>query len=304
MEKYEAIEFEQSKQRIICSLTGGHIQHKKPHAYLVVDAFGTEKDVLPNLFAKKEHGDVIRISSEKFEENMAAALMDSLMKDGYNLIIESTLLDSDSPFRATNLRNPLQDRQYQASLNILFVRPEISYLTLLKKMSKEPSDGNGQCSISMEQHFSDLKDILWELSFLDIFQFYPRIRLFAIDGKCVYDKAGRENSWAIMESEFARELSPEEKDTIRREYAPYVKDSEEMERILVSFTQAFQRKQRDDAREYFEKHKNDPIRKEVVIPYWQAIRAEDDSIDLSKVLQDALDKTFHTQTTNDNDEES
>lgn len=107
-----------------------------------------------------------------------------------------------------------------------------------------------------------------------------------------------------MESEFARELSPKEKDTIRREYAPYVKDSKEMERILVYFAQSFQRKRIEDAREYFEKHKNDPIRKEVTIPYWQAIRAEDDSIDLSKVLQDALDKIFHTQTTSDNDNES
>lgn len=280
MGKFTKIDPEKELKNLIHALTGGHIKHKKPHAYLAVDTFGTVWDMLPTLFLKEERGDAICISDETCPEEIQQALLDALMKGKYNLIIGITLLEpSDSPFWAMNLRSKLQDFGYQTSLNMLFVRPEISYLHLRKDAVED----------SMEQHFSALKKMLRELSFHDIFQSFARLRLFKTNGECVYNESGRGNSWVVMEDEFARNLSSKEKDVIRKDYGDNV-DSDEMECILSFFVQSFQRKQIADAHEYFEKHKEDPVCKEVTIPYWQEVFAQANGIDLSKALQETLSK--------------
>lgn len=284
MEEQAELTFEQEKQRLIRSLTERCTRHERPSAYLVVDSFGTASDVMPNVFMEKEHGDAILVSSGRFGKDMAQALLESMSKDGYNLVVESTLLDSDSFFWATNLRNPLEERGYSVSLNVLFVRPELSYLVLQKRAAPETH------KISLRQHFADVKKVLKELLFLDALHFFTRLRLFTADGNCVYDETERGNSWAVMEDEFARELTPDEKDVLRREYASFVESSGELERLLIWFSQAFQRKAEEDAKEYFEEHRNDAVRREVEIPYWQDVFVQANGLDLSAVLRDAIDK--------------
>ena len=69
-----------------------------------------------------------------------------------------------------------------------------------------------------------------------------------------------------------------------------MESSGELERLLIWFSQAFQRKAEEDAKEYFEEHRNDAVRREVEIPYWQDVFVQANGLDLSAVLRDAIDK--------------
>lgn len=91
-----------------------------------------------------------------------------------------------------------------------------------------------------------------------------------------------------MKEEFARELDPDEKVALWNDYADSVESSNEMEKILACFPQAFRQKVAEEAHAYFEKHKLDLVQKEVEIPYWQDVFVRMHDIDLSEVLKDAL----------------
>lgn len=93
--------------------------------------------------------------------------------------------------------------------------------------------------------------------------------MFTIDGSCAYQALQASClSTTVMKEEFARELDPDEKVALCNDYADAVESSDEMEKILAWFPQAFRQKVAEEAHAYFEKHKLDLVQKEVEIPYW------------------------------------
>lgn len=80
-------------------------------------------------------------------------------------------------------------------------------------------------------------------------QFFPDLRLFTIDGACVYQALQASClSTTVMKEEFARKLDPDEAAALRNDY-PDVVESGEMEKILSWFPQAFQQKAEEEHRE-------------------------------------------------------
>jgi len=311
---YTEQEFKQTKDRLLNALTMGHSVQKEPHGYLLVDTFRTARETLVDRFLQMEHGDVISVfaddflkdhphadelcarygaeaasHAQAFSEKMALALIEELEDARYNLVIGSTLMDSSSPFEPVTLRNRLMDCHYRDSLNVLFVRPEVSYLFLLRQAAMKHADGRVSQKISMEQHYDDIQKMLDSLQMIDALHFFPDLRLFTIDGFCVYQALQTSClSTAVMKEEFARKLDPDEAAALWNDYADAVESSDEMEKILAWFPQAFRQKVAEEAHAYFEKHKLDLVQKEVEIPYWQDVFVRKHDIDLSEVLKDAL----------------
>lgn len=275
----------------------GRKQEEHPEGYLVVNPFCIAKDIIPKICMQSEHGKANII----FAEPMAESVITARAKEHYPLIIETELLDMASPFAPCKLRSILIDFKYNVTLNVLYVRPEISYLSLLKQYKQHESQESTSCKVSIEQHYADIKEILYTLGILSVTSFFTRIRFYAPNGECVFDTPGETARAVVLaEREFARELAPEEKAVIKEEYEPYVESQDEMDHILSWFAESFRRKAEKEAIEYFSKHKDDPVHREVTIPYWQDRIVQAKNLDLSDVLREALDRRFDEIDSNDN----
>jgi len=163
MDEFTDTEFETKKQRLVRALSDGCAPHEHPRAYLIVGQPGAGKTTMANIFTRAEQEDAIFISgddyrkdhphfkelqeqygddavlhTQKFAGRMTEALIDALSQQGYHLIIEGTLRTVDVPLKTKKL---LEQRGYRVSLNVMLVRPEISYLSTLKRYAMMKAHG-------------------------------------------------------------------------------------------------------------------------------------------------------------------
>lgn len=154
-ENYSAKELDEQKEKIKADLLGAVTPSKNPQAYLLAGQSGAGKTKLADIFTRQHSGDIVFISSDdyrkyhprygelqavygddavlhtqKFAGKMTEALIDDLSASGYHLIIEGTLWTTEVPLRTRDL---LRSRGYDVSLNLILVRPEVSYLGTLKR---------------------------------------------------------------------------------------------------------------------------------------------------------------------------
>lgn len=264
MDDFTELEFETKKQRLVHALSIGCNTHEHPHAYLIVGQPGAGKTTIANIFTRAEHEDAIFISGDDYRKNhphfnelqkqygddavfhtqkfagkMTEALIDALSQRRYHLIIEGTLRTVEVPLKTKKL---LEQRGYQVSLNVMLVRPEVSYLSTLKRYALMKAHGGTPRKTPKEHHDAVAKSIVENLSALYLMDAFSEIRMFTRDETCIYDmqKTPRENPAHLMEAEFRRELTSAEKQEIRKEYLPYVENMTQMDQILDDYAAIFQ----------------------------------------------------------------
>lgn len=264
MDDFTEAEFEEIKSDLVDEKTGRHSPHEHPHAYLIVGQPGAGKTTMANIFTSKEQGDVIFISgddyredhphfdelqeqygddavlyTQKFAGRMTEALIDALSQQGYHLVIEGTLRTIEVPLKTKRL---LEQRGYQVSLNVMFVRPEGSYLSTLKRYAQMKAHGGTPRKTPKEHHDAVAKSIVENLSALYLMDAFSEVRIFTREETCIYDlqKTPRENPAHLMEAEFCRKLTSAEKQGIREEYLPYVENAAQLDQILDDYAAIFQ----------------------------------------------------------------
>ena len=177
----------------------------EPHAYLLGGQSGAGKTRLHKICASKLNGNVIVINGDEFRKShprfadiqatfgmdapahtakwsgaMTEALIDSLSKEGFNLVIEGTLRTSKVPLGTAEL---LKSRGYTVSLAIMAVKPEISLISCQIRYEMMRIAGTTPRATDPEHHAKIVHDIVDNLAVLEQSGVFESIEL--------YDRAGR-----------------------------------------------------------------------------------------------------------------
>lgn len=125
--KYHPVEHPQAL--LVCGQPGAGktylIEHlnKKNFAFINGDVFRSYHPYVEELKASLGEGYIE--ATRKFNGKMTEAIIDELSDKKYNLIIEGTMRTTEVPLKTKQL---LEGKGYEVSLNVLVVRPEVSYL--------------------------------------------------------------------------------------------------------------------------------------------------------------------------------
>ena len=238
-------EFQHQRDALIRILTEGRLPAAQPLAYLIAGQPGAGKTTMADLFTRAHAGNIIFISgdayrpfhphiaelrahfgddavlhTQEFAGRMTEALIDALSAQGYHLIIEGTLRTQEAPLRTREL---LAARGYRVSLNVLAVPPILSYLGTLRRYARMREFGMHPRRTPRDHHDHVVRDIAANLDALDQMHRFDAIRLYDRTGACLYEENQQGGSPAeALRRAMARPFSAEERDDLRRIYAPYV----------------------------------------------------------------------------------
>ena len=229
--------------------------NEKPKAYLVVGQPGAGKTTISNMLQKqyadniifingdeyrkkhphykdlyKEYGEDAVLKTQAFSGKMTEALIDKLSDKKYNLIIEGTLRTTETPLKTKRL---LEDKGYNVELSVMLVRPEISYLSTLKRYHEMKEAGTTPRNTPKEHHDLVVKNIIDNVHTLYSEKSFSEITMYNRNQDKLYslkDTPYKDPS-KVMQKEFSRSLSIKEKLQLKDEYGKYVKDND-MRKIL------------------------------------------------------------------------
>ena len=220
-------------------------QHKKPQAFLIVGQPGAGKTMLANMLTGYLEQDVVFVSgddfrayhpryeklyeefgadfvlhTQKFAGKMTDGIIKELAKQGRNLIIEGTMRTKDVP---ENTCKMLKKMGYDVALFAMLVRPEISYLSTLKRFELMKEIGGIPRKTPKEHHDKVVKAIMDNLDAVHQDQVFDRITIYNRQEERLYDsrETPHRSPASVFRKEFGRMLSTKEKKDIRQEYTKY-----------------------------------------------------------------------------------
>jgi UDP-N-acetylglucosamine kinase len=240
-------EFQLARNEVLAYLTDGKFPSEHtPMAHLIVGQPGAGKTTMAQYFMSQspdtiifisgddfrqfhphfkelqhDYGDNAVLYTQKFAGMMTEAMIDFTSDSGYDLIIEGTLRTTDVPLKTKNL---LEKRGYDVSLAAIMVRPEISYLSTIKRYEMMKSLGLNPRKTPKEHHDMVVDGIVNNLNQLYEQKTFSNIQVFTRDSKIIYDmnETPEVNPSILFAKEFSRMLSRQEEEQIREEFSPYV----------------------------------------------------------------------------------
>ena len=244
---YTNEEFELAKQMIIMSFTQKNVTPvQNPHCYMIVGQPGAGKTTLANIFSQQlannivfisgddyrryhphyrelvqEFGDNAVLHTQEFAGKMTESLINHLSKLKYNLIIEGTLRTTDVPIKTSQLLNA---NGYNVTLAAILVKPEVSYLSTIKRYHMMKEFGTIPRQTPKEHHDLVVRSIVHNLDFIYKLKNFSRIQIYNRQGSLLYDTttSPNDNPSHLFMQEFKRLLSPAEKNIIYQEYGKYI----------------------------------------------------------------------------------
>ena len=244
---YTQDEFEAAKEILIRSLTRKGVYPKeKPVCYMTVGQPGAGKTVMNDAFATKLNRDVISIigdnyrqrhphydeliekygdeavlHTQEFAGKMTEALIDELSHRKYNLIIEGTLRTVEVPAKTKFL---LERQGYDVTMAAILVRPEISYLSTIKRYHRMKKYGSVPRQTPKKHHDLVVSAIVKNIDFLHRTKEFPHIQIYNRQGErlCDTKETPEQNPGEIFKKEFERPLSQAEREAIIKDYAAFV----------------------------------------------------------------------------------
>ena len=252
-------EFEEAKYRIIeHTLSDSMNPRKHPYCNLVVGQPGAGKTRLVNISMEELSGDAVYINgdsylkfhpryedlqkrygdksvihTQQFSARMTEALIEELSNRRYNLIIEGTLRTTLVPVKTKQL---LEGKGYTVSLLAMLVRPEISYLSTIKRYAMMKETGLVPRKTPKEHHDLVVSAIADNIHVLYKQRHFEDIRIYNRQGDLLYDcmETPSTNPSHLFIEEFSRDLSTKERENIFKEYQGYA-DKEEIQSVLESY---------------------------------------------------------------------
>ena len=249
-DNYSVNDFENSKHKALRYLGNNFNPIENPKAYMIVGQPGAGKSTLSEYFTKKYSENIIFINGDdyrqyhpnykeicdyfgddsveytkKFSGEMTEALINELSNQKYNLIIEGTLRTVAVPIMTRNL---LKDKGYNVTLACMLVRPEISYLSTIKRYELMKETGIIPRKTPKDHHDLVVKSIIENLDTLYQKEIFDNIQIFNRNSEILYDYKTnpKNNPSEIFRKEFFRVLTEKEINSIYERFSKYASKEE------------------------------------------------------------------------------
>ena len=244
---YSREEFEKAKGKILSKLLLPYISPaEEPQAFLIVGQPGAGKTTMARIFTSqleknvifisgdeyrrfhprfsdliKQYGDEAVLHTQEFAGKMTEALIDELSSRKYNLIIEGTLRTVEVPAKT---KFQLERRGYDVTMAAILVRPEVSYLSTIKRYQRMQKIGSVPRKTPKNHHDLVVSAIAKNIGLLHRTKEFPHIQVYNRQGDRLCDTMETPdiNPGDIFKNEFERPLSQQERDRIVKDFAAYV----------------------------------------------------------------------------------
>ena len=195
-------------------------------AFINGDAYRKFYPDYANLY--KEYGDEIINITKKFSGEITENLIEKLSDKKINLIIEGTLRTTEVPEKTRNL---LSDKQYQVELDVIVVKPEISWLRTIKRYQEMKNEGSIPRLTAKEHHDKVVKNLSNNLKEIYQSKKFSEIKLYQLkdrDFKVIYSmqKTPDIDPSTILDKEFKRKYTKKEVYDIKNEFKKYISTNE------------------------------------------------------------------------------
>lgn len=202
------------------------ISIRKNMAFINGDAYRRFYPDYTNLYQK--YGDEIINITKKFSGEITENLIEKLSDKKINLIIEGTLRTTEVPEKTRNL---LSNKQYQVELNVIVVKPEISWLRTIKRFQEMKNEGSIPRLTAKEHHDKVVKNLSNNLKEIYQSKKFSEIKLYQLkDGnfKVLYSmqKTPDIDPSIILNKEFKRKYTKKEIYNIKNEFKKYISINE------------------------------------------------------------------------------
>lgn len=199
---------------------------RKNMAFINGDAYRRFYPDYANLYQK--YGDEIINITKKFSGEITENLIDKLSDKKINLIIEGTLRTTEVPEKTRNL---LSNKQYQVELNVIVVKPEISWLRTIKRFQEMKNEGSIPRLTAKEHHDKVVKNLSNNLKEIYQSKKFSEIKLYQLkdrDFKVIYSmqKTPDIDPSTILDKEFKRKYTKKEVYNIKNEFKKYISTNE------------------------------------------------------------------------------
>lgn len=244
--KYSPEEFNYEKEKIIDDYKTILKSSEKPKAYILGGQSGAGKSFLANKIKEELNDNVVVINgdeyrklhprfkelenvygkdsvlhTQEFSGKMTEALINELSNSKYNLIIEGTLRTSEVPLKTANL---LKDKQYQVELNVIAVKPIISYLSTINRYYKNLVEGNIARATPKEHHDLIVENIGKNLEVIKRAGVFDNIKIYNRPMEALYENKNDINPKDVIEEFFEEDYDFDEINTINK-IIDYIKKS-------------------------------------------------------------------------------
>lgn len=246
IEDFNREEFLKSLRDELSALSEGIHPEKNPEAFLIVGQPGAGKTALASAIYSAYHKNIIFINGDTFREahprfdelcrqygdeavthtqkfsgQMVESCIDVLSMRKFNLIIEGTLRTIEVPLKTQKL---LKSRDYHIILAFLLVRPEISYLSTLKRYALLKKAGGFARLTARDHHDQVVHAIPNHLQTLYQMKIFDDIIILNRNQDILYQWSDSpdKDPGEIVRNEFGRPLLSEEKQYIERTFSPFV----------------------------------------------------------------------------------
>lgn len=184
-------------------------ERKEDYAVISGDDYRREHPNYKEL--QKLYKDDAVLKTQKFAGEVTENLIKILSNEGYNLIIEGTLRTKEVPLKTEKL---LKEKGYETELSVIATKPELSYLGTLKRYEDMLEVGTIPRSTPKEHHDLVVNGILKNIELIYLENKFDEITIYNREGKNLYSKneTPEKNPKEILEKEFKRELTKDEKD--------------------------------------------------------------------------------------------
>lgn len=199
---------------------------RKNMAFINGDAYRRFYPDYANLYQK--YGDEIINITKKFSGEITENLIEKLSDKKINLIIEGTLRTTEVPEKTRNL---LSNKQYQVELNVIVVKPEISWLRTIKRFQEMKNEGSIPRLTAKEHHDKVVKNLSNNLKKIYQSKKFSEIKLYQLkdrDFKVIYSmqKTPDIDPSTILDKEFKRKYTKKEVYNIKNEFKKYISTNE------------------------------------------------------------------------------
>ncbi len=207
----------------------------KPSATLLGGQSGAGKSTLHKIFLRKFKHNVIPINGDEYRSAhpryrelnrefgidsvkytapwagaMTEALVDSLSKARYNLIVEGTLRTAETPTRTATL---LRSRGYSVSLALMAVKPEISLISCQIRYEEMRIAGTIPRATDPAHHAKIIEAIVDNVEELETTDLFESIELYDRSKKCLFSSRNDQGKASdAMRKALFGEWTSEEKD--------------------------------------------------------------------------------------------
>lgn len=184
----------------------------RPQAYLLGGQSGAGKTTLHKIIRHAHRGNIMSINGDDYRKfhprflelqhqygddavnytapwagRMTEALIDSLSRIGYNLIIEGTLRTAEVPLKTAAL---LRERGYEVSLALMAVKPEISLVSCQLRYEEMRQAGTTPRATDPAHHNKIIDQIVSNLAVLEESGAFQSISLYDRAQTRLYPREG------------------------------------------------------------------------------------------------------------------